>query len=69
MSQRMDLLVSAGLEYYRSARLSGHDTSYSPDGENVNPRKDYSYTDADHAVSQPKLRPVVVVGVRRRLGR
>ena len=69
MGQRTDLILSGGLEYYRSARLSGHDTSYSPDGENVNPRQDYSYTDADQAVSQPKLRPVVVVGIRRRLGR
>ena len=58
-----------GLEYYRPARLSGHDTSYSPDGEDVNPRQDYSYTDADQAVSHPKLRPVVVVGIRQRLGR
>ncbi len=48
---------------------SGHDTSYSPDGDNVNPRKDYTYSDADNAVDQPVLRPVILLGFSYRLGR
>jgi hypothetical protein len=69
MSPRMDLLVSVGAEAYFSSRLQGHDTSYSPNGENVNPRGDFTYRDADRAVGQPKLRPAFLVGVSRRLGR
>jgi hypothetical protein len=69
MGPRMSLLVSGGGEYFFSSRLSGHDTSYSPDGDNVNPRKDYTYNDADDAVDQPVLRPVALVGFTYRLGR
>jgi hypothetical protein len=69
MGSRMNLLLSGGGEYFFSARLSGHDTSYSPDGDNVNPRRDYTYADADDAVDQPTWRPVVLVGFSYRLGR
>jgi hypothetical protein len=69
MNQRMSLLISGGAEYFFSSRLSGHDTSYSPDGDDVNPRKDYTYNDADEAVDQPTLRPVALVGFSYRLGR
>jgi hypothetical protein len=69
MGRRMSLLISGGAEYFFASRLSGHDTSYSPDGDDVNPRKDYTYNDADEAVDQPKLRPVALVGFSYRLGR
>ncbi len=69
MSRKMSLLLSGGAEYFFSSRLSGHDTSYSPDGDDVNPRKDYTYNDADEAVDQPVLRPVALVGFSYRLGR
>ena len=69
MSPRMALVVSAGAEAYFSGRLQAHDTSYSPDGQNVNPREGFTYQDADRAVNQPKLRPTLMVGVSRRLGR
>ncbi len=69
MSPGMDLVVSGGAEAYFSGRLQGHDTSYSSDGQNVNPRGTYTYTDADRAINQPKLRPILMVGVSRRLGR
>jgi len=64
MSRRIDLVFSAGLDYYFSSRLSGHDTSYSPDEANVNPRNDYTYSDADAAVGQPKLEPLLMFGFR-----
>ena len=69
MSSRTSLLVSGGGEYFFSARLSGHDTSYSPDGDHVNPRRDYSFDDADEAVRQPRFRPVLLIGLGYRLGK
>jgi len=68
MGRRASLVVSGGGEYFFNARLSGHDTSYSPDGDDVNPRRDYTYDDADEAVEQPTFRPVFMVGVSWRLG-
>ena len=68
MGQRMSLILSGGAEYFFSSRLTGHDTSYSPDGDNVNPREDYSYSDADDAVGQPTFRPILLVGVSYKLG-
>jgi hypothetical protein len=69
MSPRMSLVLSGGGEVFFASRLTGHDTSYSPDGDDVNPRKEYTYDDADAAVGQPVLRPVALVGVSYRLGR
>jgi hypothetical protein len=66
---RLALVFSGGAEYFFQARLQGHDTSYSPDGDNVNPREQFTYADADEAVGQPVLRPSLMVGVRYRLGR
>jgi hypothetical protein len=69
MGPKMSLLLAGGGEYYFSSRLTGHDTSYSPDGDNVNPRKDYTYSDADDAVDQPVVRPIALIGFSYRLGR
>jgi len=69
MGRKTSLLFSGGAEYFLSSRLTGHDTSYSPDGDNVNPREEYTYSDADHAVSQPTWRPVALIGVSYLLGR
>jgi hypothetical protein len=64
----MTLLVSGGGEYFFQSRLAGHDTSYSPDGDHVNPRKDYTFADADEAVGQPEWRPFLLLGVSFHLG-
>ncbi len=69
MGPRTALVLTGGMEYFFAARISGHDTSYSPDGDHVNPRKEYSYDDADAAVKQPGLRPVLMMGFSYRLGR
>jgi len=68
MGRKTSLILSGGGEFFFSSRLSGHDTSYSPDGDDVNPRGDYTYSDADGAVGQPNWRPVILVGVNYRLG-
>jgi hypothetical protein len=66
MSPRVDLLFSAGLEYYFPATLEGHDAAYSPDGTAVNQRQDYTYDDADNAINQPKLQPKLLIGINYR---
>ena len=63
MGRQMDLILSVGGDYFFPASISGHDTSYGPDGEDVNPREGYDYQDADAAVNQPKFQPSILVGV------
>lgn len=69
MNSRIDLVISPSLDFYIPATLTGHDTSYSPDGENVNPRKDFTYKDADKAINQPKWVPRMMVGLAYKFGR
>ncbi len=63
LSRKLNLVITAGLNYFPPATLIGHDTSYSPDGEIINGREDYTYQDADAAINQPKLEPTVLIGV------
>lgn len=62
LGSNFDLVITAGADYYFSDTISGHDTAYSPDGENINPREDYTYEDADNSVNQPKVLPRLMVG-------
>lgn len=70
ISDHLKLVATAGLDYFLGAKLQGHDTAYSPDNDNVNPRNKqnsdgkYSYSDADKAINQPKFMPRVMVGVQ-----
>jgi hypothetical protein len=66
VSSRVDFVVNGGLDYFLSGTLTGHDTSYSPDGEDINPREDYTYSDADAAIAQPKWEPTVMLGLAYR---
>ncbi|MFH1687084.1 MAG: hypothetical protein ABIE70_06125 [bacterium] len=67
MSRRTDLVVSVGADNYFKSVLSGHDTSYSPDGDNVNPRNDYSFEDADAAIKQPTRQLRFMIGISYRI--
>jgi hypothetical protein len=67
MSGRIDLVLSAGLEYYFAAKLDGHDAAYSPNGEITNQREEYTWAGADRAINQPKLQPRALIGVSFRL--
>lgn len=69
MGSRANLVLTGGVDYYAKSKLSGHDTSYSPDGENVNGRNDYTYADADEVINQPKWEPRLMIGVSYRFGR
>ena len=65
---RVDFTVGLGADYYFDSTLEGHDTSYSPDDDNVNPHEDYDWNSADDAINQPSLEIVGLIGVRWRLG-
>lgn len=54
ISPLLDFVLTFGYDYFFPSTLYGHDTSYSPDNENVNPRKNFSFKDADDAINQPK---------------
>jgi hypothetical protein len=62
MAAKLDLVTSAGLDYYLGSTLIGHDTSYASDGTTVNGREDYTYRDADAAVNQPKFGLMLMIG-------
>lgn len=62
MSPRVDLVLHLGVDYYFESTLTGHDTAYSPDGDNSNGRDGYTYDDADNAIDQPKVEPRVMLG-------
>lgn len=69
MGTKADFVIGAGMDDFFDAQLKGHDTAYSPDGEDVNPRNDYTYTDADEAINQPSLELRFMIGVNYRFGR
>jgi hypothetical protein len=66
VSNRIDFSVTAGFDTYFKNTLKGHDTSYSPDGLDVNGRNDYTFADADQAVNQPGFQPLFMIGVAYR---
>ena len=70
MSDKLNLLAAVGLDYFFNSTLTGHDTSYSPDNDNVNPRNDnanenvqFTYKDANDAIKQPSMMPRVLIGI------
>jgi hypothetical protein len=69
MGGQLALLVGGGFDYFFDSTLSGHDTAYSPDGEDVNARLDYTFNDADAAINQPGLVGSVMIGLNYYFGR
>jgi len=63
LGKRFDLLLTVGADYFPDGELTGHDTTYNPDGEDINPREDSVYQDADKAINQPKLEPLLMLGI------
>lgn len=63
---RREPVLRGGLDYYAPGTLYGHDTAYSPDGQNVNPRDGFGWSDADAAIEQPGLVGRVMAGLRYR---
>ena len=69
MGRRTEFLISGGFDYFPDSRLSGHDTSYSPDGDDVNQREDYNYQDADEIINQPGFELRLMAGIQYLFGR
>jgi len=69
ISKKVNFNLNTGFDYYTSAILYGHDTSYAPDGERINPRENYQYNDADEAINQPKLELRLMLGLSYRFGK
>lgn len=70
ISSKLNLAVAYGVDLYAPSRLYGHDTSYSPFGNHVNPNNDnerddeqFRYWDADKAIRQPQIMPHVLIGL------
>ena len=66
LSPRVDMIVTAGADYYFRSLLTGHDTYYRPNGDDLNAKEDFTYKDADEAVAQPNLNSRIMFGVAYR---
>lgn len=67
INDRSDFLIQVGIDHFLAADLSGHDTTYAPDGTDLNPRDGYDYDAADEAVDQPRTEILVMAGLQIRL--
>ena len=70
ISNKLKLITAVGLDFFFNNTLKGHDTSYSPDNDNVNPRNDnenndtqFTFDDANEAIKQPSFMPRIMLGV------
>ncbi|ULC58578.1 hypothetical protein MBM09_11680 [Flaviramulus sp. BrNp1-15] len=70
INDKLNFLTAIGLDYFFNNTLKGHDTSYSPDNDNVNPRNNnqngdvqFTFKDANKAIKQPALMPRVLLGL------
>jgi hypothetical protein len=70
LTQKLTLVLNYGVDIYLPGTLTGHDTSYSPNNDNVNPEENnqnndnpFTYKDADKAIRQPFIMPHFMIGV------
>ena len=68
MSANTDFVFTTGVDYYLAGKIEGHDTSYQQSGEDVNPREDFVYADADAAINQPAFAFRFMLGINYRFG-
>lgn len=66
VSRHLDMLVTAGADYYFRGTLSGHDTYYRPNGDDLHAKEDFTYRDADATIAQPNFNSRVMFGVAYR---
>jgi hypothetical protein len=69
ITKHVDFTIGAGIDYFFKAALTGHSRTYSPDGDDVDPREDYTYDDADAAINQPSLVGRALIGLSYAFGR
>ncbi len=63
LSPIVDVLVSCGVDYYFRGELSGHDTYYNADGNDLNPKENFSYADADAVINDPGVNTRIMIGI------
>jgi hypothetical protein len=70
LTQQLSLFLTYGVDGYLPSTLSGHDTSYSPDNDNVNAEDNnqndnapFRYKDANKAIKQPFIMPRFMIGL------
>lgn len=63
VSPRLAMVVTGGVDYYFRTLLSGHDTYYRPNGDDLHEKEDFTYKDADAAIAQPNLNTRLMLGV------
>jgi len=63
LTRKRSLKISTGIDYFFKARIHGHDTTYYPDNQNINPRRSYGFSDADSSVNQPDIEFKIVFGL------
>jgi hypothetical protein len=66
LSPRVDMVFQLGADYYFRGELSGHDTYYRPDGDDLHAIANYTYKDADAAIDQPDIESRLMLGVAYR---
>lgn len=68
MGPHTDFTIGAGLDWYANADFKGHGSTYSPNGTSVDPKEDFTYTNADQAIAQPRFAPRVMIGMQHHIG-
>lgn len=63
ISSRVDLTLSGGFDNYFDTSIHGHDTTYNPDNQNVNPKENFTYKDAKAVVNTPRFQGLLMVGL------
>ena len=63
ISEKTSFQLQVGVDFYQEVELAGHDTVYSPDGTDVNPREDYDFSSADEAIDQPEVEILGMMGL------
>ncbi len=67
LSDSAEFMLQLGVDHFLDAEIYGHDTTYTPDGDHINPRDGYGYDDADDAIDQPRTEILAMVGIQFRL--
>jgi hypothetical protein len=66
LSPRVDMVFTGGADYYFPSTMSGHDTYYRTNNDNTHAIENYTYKDAEAAISQPEFKTRLMLGVAYR---
>ncbi len=66
LSPVVDMTVSFGVDYYFRGELSGHDTYYNANGNDLNAKENFTYADADAVINDTGVNSRLMVGIAYR---